>query len=170
MSYTVRGMCGDSAKVIEEFRSLEEARVLFEQLKMSDRYSSVELDDITNPDNPDIIDHVVLGGIEEEEEEGGGGGGGGEVEKELRAIIDAQAAYIAELDIAIAAQKAELATLRCSVCGALLRGDFRASGQGLCAKCQPAKCIEEGCGARLNKTWRFVAKCRVHGGYEGLPE
>ena len=38
MSYTVRGMCGDSAKVEEEFTSLEEARVLFEQLKTSDRY------------------------------------------------------------------------------------------------------------------------------------
>ena len=63
MSYTVRGMRGDSAKVVEEFGSLEEARVLFEQLKTSDRYSSVELDDITDPDNPDMVDIVELGGV-----------------------------------------------------------------------------------------------------------
>ena len=54
------------------------------------------------------------------------------------------------------------------VCGKELRGDFRAGGQGLCATCQPAKCTEEGCGARLIKSWRFVGKCRVHGGREGV--
>ena len=145
MSYTVRGMCGDSAKVEEEFRSLEEARELFEQLKTSDRYSSVELDDTTDPDNPDMVDIVELEEAEGAEEE---------VEMKLRGVIEAQAAYIAKLDIAIAiaaqaayiakldiaiaAEKATLATLRgaqgknCSVCGASLRGKFRTSGQMLC--------------------------------------
>ena len=101
----------------------------------------------------------------------GGGGGGGEVEKELGAMIDAQAAYIAQLDIAIVAQKAELATFKsklCSVCGVCLKRDFRASGQRLCGKCQPATCTEEGCGKRLFKSWRFVAKCKEHGGREGV--
>ena len=203
MSYTVRGMRGDSAKVVEEFGSLEEARVLFEQLKTSDRYSSVELDDITDPDNPDMVDIVELGGGEEEEEEkeeewmckncdpsykgrkdlfciraDGGDCGMGLPHYQppmggLRGIIEAQAAYIAELDTAIAAAKANLAALRTlnitrCVCGKQLRGMFRTSGQGLCAKCQPSTCTEEGCGVRLFKSWRFVAKCRVHGGREGV--
>ena len=220
MSYTVRGMCGDSAKVEEAFASLEEARVLFEQLKTSDRYSSVELDDITDPDNPDMVDIVELGGGEEEEEEeeeeekeeewmckncdpsykgrkdlfciradGGDCGMGlphyqppmeAAIKErvvggydDLRGIIEAQAAYIAELDTAIAAAKANLAALRTlnitrCVCGKQLRGMFRTSGQGLCAKCQPSTCTEEGCGAKLFKSWRFVAKCRVHGGREGV--
>ena len=117
---------------------------------------------------------------------GGGGGGGEEVEMKLRGVIEAQAAYIAKLDIAIAiaaqaayiakldiaiaAEKATLATLRGAscVCGKKLTGVFRTSGQGLCATCQPAKCTEEGCEARLIKSWRFVGKCRVHGGREGV--
>ena len=192
MSYTVRGMCGDSAKVEEAFASLEEARVLFEQLKTSDRYSSVELDDITDPDNPDMVDIVELGGGEEEEDEKEEAEEDEEeeVEMKLRGVIEAQAAYIAKLDIAIAiaaqaayiakldiaiaAEKATLATLRgaqgknCSVCGKNLRGVFRTSGQGLCATCQPVKCTEEGCETSLKKDWRFVGKCRAHGGREGV--
>ena len=90
--------------------------------------------------------------------------------KRAREIIAAQAAYIAELDIAIAAQKAELAALRCSVCGTTLYRDLRASGQGLCAKCQPRKCTTEGCGKKVMKSWRFVGKCKEHGRYEGFPK
>ena len=97
---------------------------------------------------------------------------------DLRGIIEAQAAYIAELDTAIAAAKANLAALRTHtktsvqlkrcVCGKQLRGMWRTSGQGLCAQCQPSTCTEVGCGSHLKKAWRFVAKCRVHGGREGV--
>ena len=93
---------------------------------------------------------------------------------DIAIAIAAQAVYIAKLDIAIAAEKATLATLRgvqgknCSVCGASLRGKFRTSGQMLCQKCQPVKCTKEGCETSLKKDWRFVGKCRAHGGREGV--
>ena len=154
MSYTVRGMRGDSAKVVEEFGSLEEARVLFEQLKTSDRYSSVELDDITDPDNPDMVDIVELGGGEEEEEEEE------EEEKEEEWMCkNCDPSYKGRKDL---------------FC---IRADGGDCGMGLphyqppmeaAIKCQPSTCTEEGCGANLKKAWRFVAKCRVHGGREGV--
>ena len=75
-------MCGDRAKVIEEFRSLEEARERFYDLKITPsehRYSSIELDDTTNPDNPDMVDIVEF--EEEGEEEGEEGEGEGEGEE-----------------------------------------------------------------------------------------
>ena len=72
-------MCGERAKVIEEFRSLEETRERFCDLKVTPsehRYSSIELDDTTNPDNPDMVDIVEF------EEEGAGEGEEGEDEGE----------------------------------------------------------------------------------------
>ena len=69
--------------------------------------------------------------------------------KRAREIIAAQAAYIAELDIAIAAQKAELAALKvhkCLACGKELRGMFRASGQGLCANASLVRVPKRGVG------------------------
>ena len=55
---------------------------------------------------------------------------------------------------------------QCTVdgCGKKLVGEFRTSGQGLCKSHQPARCTVDGCGKGLNLSWRFVGKCKEHGG------
>lgn len=86
---------------------------------------------------------------------------------------------IADQRAEIEALKAELEALKqqqadgpakCTVCAKKLVGMWRTSGQGLCQSCQPAKCTEDGCEIGLIKSRRSVGKCRVHGGYEGLPK
>ena len=55
-------------------------------------------------------------------------------------------------------------------CPKMLKGMWLTSGLGLCKSCLPSKCAEEGCEKRLLHSWRFVGKCKFHGGYEGLPK
>lgn len=64
----------------------------------------------------------------------------------------------------------ELPANVCKDCGMWLRGDFRKSGLRLCRKCLPAHCTNDGCTTRLIREWRWVGKCREHGGYEGFPK
>lgn len=68
--YMVRGLCGTpsngyAVRYDAPFSSLEEARADFERIKVCGEFACVELDNITNPDEPDMLEHVVL---EEEEE------------------------------------------------------------------------------------------------------
>jgi len=61
--YAVRGYCGDWGKFQKTFNNITEARVCYDNIKKGGRYSAIELDDITNEDEPEMIEH------EEEEEE-----------------------------------------------------------------------------------------------------
>lgn len=58
----------------------------------------------------------------------------------------------------------------CSNCGTTLKGDFRRSGVGLCKQCLPVSCTFTGCITKLYRDWRWVGKCKEHGGYTGFPE
>ena len=100
-------------------------------------------------------------------------------EHETADIIEDQRAEIEALKAENEALKAEVEALkgerpapvpdnytRCSApgCTTRLYGAFRTSGQGLCKSHLPAKCTVEGCGKKLWLTWRFVGKCKEHGG------
>ena len=77
--YAVRGYCGDWGKFQKTFNNITEARVCYDNIKKGGRYSAIELDDITNEDEPEMIEH------EEEEEEDDDAGGEGEM-YEVRAF------------------------------------------------------------------------------------
>ncbi len=168
-SYEVRGLCGTpdtgyAPRYVETFSSLLEARKDYDRIKVCGDFAQVELDNVTNPDEPDMIEHEDC---EEEEEEGEGG------DEALKAEIEGEGGDEA-LKAEIEALKAEIEELRkkggLCVCGKWLRGKYRDSGQGLCACCQPKACTEKGCDTKLKRNWRFVGKCLNHGGYEGLPK
>ena len=76
--YVVRGYVGDGyGKFEETFNDINEARACYENIKKEGRYSSIELDDITNEDEPEMIEHEQFSDPEEddsEEEEAGVGG------------------------------------------------------------------------------------------------
>lgn len=59
----------------------------------------------------------------------------------------------------------------CKHCSCELKGDFRRSGVGLCKQCLPTICTIVDCTKALSrKEWRWVGKCKEHGGYEGFPK
>jgi hypothetical protein len=67
--YEVRGFRGDVVILSQKFNHLEEARLCYNGLKESDRYASIELDNITYEDEPEMIEHEVFSGSDEEEDE-----------------------------------------------------------------------------------------------------
>jgi len=76
--YAVRGLCGDYVKFQETFNNITEARVCYENIKKENtkkggRYSAIQLDDITNEDEPEMIEHEEFSSSEEEEEAGAKG-------------------------------------------------------------------------------------------------
>ena len=64
--YEVRGYEGDVAVYIQTFHSLKEARKDYEEIKKSGEFSQIELDDVSNEDEPEMLEHE--GGEEEEED------------------------------------------------------------------------------------------------------
>ena len=58
--YAVRGYEGDVAVYIKTFHSLKEARKDYEEIKKSGEFSQFELDDISNEDEPEMIEHEFL--------------------------------------------------------------------------------------------------------------
>jgi len=76
--YAVRGLCGDYVKFQETFNNITEARVCYENIKKENtkkggRYSAIQLDDITNEDEPEMIEHEEFSSSSEEEEAGAKG-------------------------------------------------------------------------------------------------
>lgn len=94
----------------------------------------------------------------------------GSIEDELKRLSREEVRHIYNLCRKILFPSTPNEHVTCQNCDKQLKGDFRQSGVGLCRNCLPSKCTAEGCGARLLVSWRFVGKCRKHGGYEGFPK
>ena len=74
--YVVRGLCGGVGKFEETFEDINKARACYEFIKKEGRYSSIELDDVSNENEPEMIEHEQFSYSEEDEagEEAGVGG------------------------------------------------------------------------------------------------